>query len=257
MKAIILSAGRGSRLLPLTQHQPKCLLPIGGISMIEHQIEVLHDCGINNISVVTGFGSTLVERALASWHSPNLSIRTIYNPFYQVSDNLASCWMAREEMDSDFLLVNGDTLFEHRVVQRLLSSQLVPITVTIDRKDAYDDDDMKVQLDGMRLLAIGKRLSASDTDGESIGLTSFRGEGPNLFADHIAEAMLEPEGVRSWYLKAVDTLAKDGFVHAASIEGLKWGEVDTADDLAEVRDLFAGAPRSGLASAGRPLDAAE
>lgn len=238
MKAIILSAGRGSRLLPLTQHRPKCLLPIGHLTMLERQIKVLHDCGVNNVCVVTGFGAEAVERTLAPWQSPNLSIRTIFNPFFQVSDNLASCWMAIDEMDSDFLLVNGDTLFEPRIPRRVLSSTLAPITITIDRKSSYDDDDMKVQLNGTRLLAVSKKLSREETDGESIGLLYFRGEGPQLFAQAIAEAMQDPEAVHAWYLMVVDKMARDGFVQAASIEGLTWGEVDTQEDLANVQRLF-------------------
>jgi choline kinase len=164
--------------------------------------------------------------------------------------------MARAEMDSDFLLVNGDTLFEHRILWRLMSSPLVPITLTIDKKPAYDDDDMKVQLNGSRLAAVGKTLPRDETDGESIGLSYFRGEGPSIFAEAVAQAMCEPDGVRSWYLRVIDTLARDGFVHVASVEGLKWGEVDTAKDLENVRRLFA-AGEQDVAGEPASLDAAE
>src|SRR4029453_4450335 len=106
-----------------------------------------------------------------------------------VADNLGSCWLARHEMAGDFLLLNGDTLFETAVLQRLLHSPPAPITVPIDRKTAYDADDMKVHLDGPRLLEIGKPLPLALTDGESIGLLSFRGARPQLFVEPAARPL--------------------------------------------------------------------
>src|SRR5262249_15375311 len=132
MKAVILSAGQGSRLLPLTAERPKCLLPVGPKSLIEWQIDILSRCGIDEIVVVVGFRAALVEAALAKLARPGLTIRTVFNPFYNVADNLGSCWLARHEMTGGFLLLNGDTLFESPVLRRLLQSTAAPITVPRD-----------------------------------------------------------------------------------------------------------------------------
>jgi len=239
MKAVILSAGQGSRLLPLTAERPKCLLPLGPKSLIEWQIEVLARCGVDEIVVVVGFRAALVETLLATLARPGLSIRTLFNPFYNVADNLGSCWLARHEMAGDFLLLNGDTLFETAVLQRLLHSPPAPITVTIDRKAGYDADDMKVHLDGARLLEIGKTLPPARTDGESIGLLSFRGAGPELFVDAIDRALRVSDGLKSFYLKVIDQLAKSRHVETVSIEGLAWGEVDYPADLQRAERLVA------------------
>jgi choline kinase len=239
MKAVILSAGQGSRLLPLTAERPKCLLPLGPKSLIEWQIEVLSRCGVDEIVVVVGFRAALVEAALAERARPGLRIRTLFNPFYNVADNLGSCWLARHEMTGDFLLLNGDTLFEAAVLQRLLQSPPAQITVTIDRKTGYDADDMKVHLDGTRLLEIGKTLPPARTDGESIGLLLFRGTGPELFVDAIDRALRVSEGLKSFYLKVIDQLAKSRRVETVSIEGLAWGEVDYPADLQRAERLVA------------------
>jgi len=239
MKAVILSAGQGSRLLPLTAERPKCLLPLGPKSLIEWQIEVLARCGVDEIVVVVGFRAALVETLLATLARPGLSIRTLFNPFYNVADNLGSCWLARHEMAGDFLLLNGDTLFETAVLRRLLHSPPAPITVTIDRKAGYDADDMKVHLDGARLLEIGKTLPPARTDGESIGLLSFRGAGPELFVDAIDRALRVSDGLKSFYLKVIDQLAKSRHVETVSIEGLAWGEVDYPADLQRAERLVA------------------
>jgi choline kinase len=239
MKAVILSAGQGSRLLPLTADRPKCLLPLGSKTLLEWQIDVLTRCGVDDVAVVVGFRAGLVDSVLAKLARPGLSIRSVFNPFFNVADNLGSCWMARHEMIGDFLLVNGDTLFEAAVPERLLGSTPAPITVTIDRKDAYDADDMKVHLDGSRLLEIGKTLPASRTDGESIGLLLFRDEGSKLFAEAADRAMHTSEGLKSFYLRVIDQLAKSHRVETASIEGLAWGEVDFPADLQRAERLVA------------------
>jgi choline kinase len=240
MKALILSAGQGSRLLPLTDDRPKCLLPLGPKSLLEWQIEVLASGGIDEFAVVVGFRAAAVEQTLARLTRPGLTIRTIFNPFFAVSDNLGSCWLARHEMDRDFAIVNGDTVFELAVLNRLLAAPSAPITVTIDRKDRYDADDMKVRLEGSRLVEIGKTLPAGAANGESIGLILFRGDGPRLFADAVDSAMRAHEGLHWWYLKVIGQLAQIHRVETVSIEGLEWGEVDYPHDLQRVERMIEG-----------------
>ncbi|MFP5453962.1 MAG: sugar phosphate nucleotidyltransferase [Alphaproteobacteria bacterium] len=236
-KAIILSAGQGSRLLPLTADQPKCLIDFSGRSLIAWQISALAANGIEEIVVVTGFRDDKLEAALAALAVPGVSISTRFNPFYKVADNLGSCWIAREAMDQDFIILNGDTLVSPEIVGRLIAGATAPITVTIDVKDSYDLDDMKVQRDGDRLLQIGKRLEPAETNAESIGMLAFRGEGPAIFRRQVEAMMRTPEGVLNWYLKAIHALAPSGVVGTVSIEGLRWAEVDFPEDLPIARAL--------------------
>ena len=98
MKAIILSAGQGKRLLPLTERAPKCMLPVRGRPLIGRQIDALLRCGVDDITVVVGFGAESVEAGLAERYGPR-RIRTLYNPFFAITDNLVSCWVARAEME--------------------------------------------------------------------------------------------------------------------------------------------------------------
>ncbi len=239
MKAIILSAGQGSRLLPLTEGRPKCLLPIGERSLIEWQVWALRQCGIKEIVVVVGYHADDVQYSLEKLAGPDLAIRTIYNPFYKLADNLASCWLARAEMKGEFLLLNGDTVLSPAIVKRLLAAPPAPITVTIDKKPAYDSDDMKVELKGTRLLDIGKTLSPDHTHGESIGFLLFRKEGTGLFVDTLERIMRTPEGLKWWYLRAIADIAKRSEVQTCLIQGLEWGEVDFPADLEKVGQ-FAG-----------------
>jgi choline kinase len=238
MKAVILSAGQGSRLLPLTEDRPKCLLPINSSNLIELQIRSLIECGINEVAVVVGFRAPAVDKFLDVFRREGVTVRTLFNPFFNVADNLASCWMARQEMERDFVLLNGDTLFEPQVLDSLLSAPPAAITLAIDRKAAYDSDDMKVRLNGARLVEVGKTLSSEKVDGESIGMMRFLGEGPRRFAEVLHEIMHTPNGISWWYLKAIGVLADQGLVETHSIEGLTWGEVDFPADLEQARQLF-------------------
>jgi len=240
-RAIILSAGRGGRLLPLTEHVPKCLLDLGGRSLLVWQLRGLAACGVRDVLVVTGYGSELVELELRQHTPPEMRVRPLFNPFFQVADNLASCWMAREAMNGPCLILNGDTLFEPEVARRLLAADPAQITVTIDRKPAYDDDDMKVSTTGSRLTGIGKKLPAGEVSGESIGFLRFEAEGSKLFVAEIERTMRTPAGPRLWYLSAIHALASAGVdVRIASIEGLQWSELDYPADLVRCRSMATG-----------------
>ena len=239
MKAIVLSAGQGSRLLPLTESIPKCLLLIDEQTLLEHQIRGLLQAGVEEIVVVTGFGAGAVERCLENMAIGDVNVRCVFNPFFNVADNLASCWMARHEMAQEFLLLNGDTLFKPSVCESLLAAPESPVTLAIDRKSSYDSDDMKVRLDGVRLVEVGKTLGERTIDGESVGMTRFVGDGPDQFVTVLEQLMRTPNSLSWWYLKAIGILADRGAVQIHSIEGLSWSEIDFPHDLDRARALFA------------------
>ena len=172
----------------------------------------------------------------------SLGIRTVFNPFFQVADNLGTCWIVREEMTQDFIILNGDTIVSDEIVAKLVEGAQDAITVTVDVKPQgdYDDDDMKVSRDADgRLRAIGKRLLPPDTNAESIGMLAFTGEGPAIFRNQIDQMMRTPEGVERWYLRAIDIIAKGNRVGTVSIEGLEWQEVDFPQDVEAAQALTA------------------
>jgi choline kinase len=236
MKAVILSAGQGKRLLPLTADSPKCILPIMGQTLIEWQIDELAKCGIDQVTVVLGYRAEKVERILRSRYGAD-RVRTVYNVAYAVSDNLVSCWAAHDEMNQDFVLLNGDTLFEAAVLKQLLETDTRPLTVVVSQKNEYDADDMKVELDGCRLVKIGKDLIPDQVDGESIGMILFRDRGPMMFRDAIEKALRDPSSQMKWYLSVIDELAHDFPVWTCLIPGLQWCEVDYRADLKQAEKV--------------------
>jgi choline kinase len=234
-KAILLSAGKGSRLHPLTNDRPKCLIEFSGKSLLEWQLDTLAAAGIRDVTIVTGFREDLIQEVARARDG----VRTLFNPFYHVADNLGSVWLARAEFDRDTLLLNGDTLISNTLLRRVLDAPDAPITVTVDEKDDYDADDMKVLRDGTRLRRIGKALEAGQYNAESIGLLAFRGEGGRLFIDQVERMMRTSEGTRRWFLRAIDAIAATVDVQTLSIKGEEWQEVDFPEDLEKARAVTA------------------
>lgn len=237
MKAIILSAGQGKRLRPHTQRLPKCLLPVRGDEpVLEVQLRTLADCGVEEAVVFVGFGAELVEEFVARRAPPGIRVETVFNPFYAVSDNLATCWLAQDYMRGEFLVLNGDTLFEPAALRRLLAAPPAPLTLAIHQKEAYDDDDMKVSLGcGGRLVGVGKTLDERIVDAESIGLMLFRDEGADHFRRVVNQAIRREGATRLWYLSIVNEMAQEAPVATVAINGLWWGELDSPEDLAQLR----------------------
>ena len=243
MRAIILAAGQGSRLLPLTADRPKCLIDFNGRSLLDWQLDMLARNGVDEALVVTGFREDQIEAALARRQARpghrGPRVTTLYNPFYKVADNLGTLWMARDWLDGDVLTLNGDTLVSDALVARVVGAGVDGIAVSVDAKDAYDADDMKVVRghDG-RLLAIGKRLEEG-VNAESIGFIAYRGDGAARFRREVERVMRTAEGTNVWYLKVVHQLAQRERVETLDISSEEWGEVDFPEDVERARALTA------------------
>jgi len=240
VKVIILGAGQGKRLLPLTAEVPKALLDIGGKPLIARQIDAFAECGLSEFVVIIGYAAAQMELELAKIaRDKRLTIRTIHNPFYGVADNLASCWMARGEMAGDFIQVNGDNLFRADLVRLLLDAPEAAATVAVNHKPAYDGDDMKVMSDLGRLTEIGKTLPIEAVDAEAIGIYRFRKDGAEAYAEVLEQSMRDPSGLKQWFPSAIGKLAKRIEVRTMAVDGISWCEIDFPTDLTEARHLVA------------------
>jgi choline kinase len=240
MKAIILSAGQGSRLGHLTDDRPKCLIEFGGRSLLDRQLDTLAANDVKDVVVVTGFRDDQIERVVERRRTAGEgpTVRTVFNPFYKVADNLGSLFLVRDELTGECLVWNGDTLVSNALMARVVANRQSGICVTVDRKDRYDDDDMKVVRDDStgRLREIGKRI-ASGVNAESIGLLAFRDGGAERFAEAIEREMRTAEGTTVWYLRVIHYMAREGDIWTLDISGEEWGEVDFPDDVAAAEEL--------------------
>ncbi len=235
MRAVILSAGRGQRLMPYTAAQPKCLVSVLGKPIVQWQIDLLLDHGIDQVVVVIGYGAEQVEKVLHDHYGDGVTC--VFNPFHHLCDNLISAWMARPFLQGDCLLLNGDTLMDHGAMETVLAGKEGPVVLAVHRKPVYDGDDMKVQLQDERLVHVGKRLS-DPIDAESIGCIRFNGTGAGWFCHALEEAVRDETSLGQWYLSVIDRMAGQHPVWTQDIGQNQWAELDCPADLAHLREVL-------------------
>ncbi len=233
--AVILAAGRGSRMGDHTDDVPKCLIEVlPNVTILGLQLDQLKRCeAVTRIVVVAGYQIERVEQFLAQ--RGDTQVEVLFNPFFDVSNNLHSLWLAQRELEGGGLIINGDDLFHPELISRVLPAS-ADIAVTISRKDSYDDDDMKVQLNGDLLTRIGKDIPLSEAEGEAIGIIRLSACGAAQLATAV-ERIVRTGNRSSFYLLAVQALIDGGTpVAVQDISPLPWAEVDEPSDLAAVRD---------------------
>lgn len=243
MKYFILAAGRGTRLESLTEDTPKALLDLGnGTTILERQITaVVQSNRFNEIVIVTGFQADKIEAAIAGYKQ-QIPITTIYNPFYHISNNLISLWMANYKMpEDDFVVSNGDNIYKNTVFDKIVPGINSGIQLTVDYKDSYDDDDMKVQLNEKgQVKRVHKKIDLKDTQAESVGLVMVKGEEyRKLFHRKICQLVRNEEYMNKFWLEIFNSLSEDGVgIITREISNADWQEVDFRQDIEIVRKLI-------------------
>ncbi len=238
MKAIILAAGIGSRLRPYTEHVPKCLLNVGGTSILENQINHLRDCGINDLVIVVGFRFEKVESFLRSYDSLGMRIKTLYNPFYQTTNSLVSLCLARGEMDDDLVIMNGDDIFEIDILDSMINTRGDSIVLPVKKKERYDNEDMKVRVENGCVSLVTKDIE-NEIHYESVGLRLFRGTGVEMIK-RASEEEMRGGGVRQkWYISCIQRLVNKGYkITPFDIDDMFWMDVDYPRDLFVAKNNF-------------------
>lgn len=238
MRAILISAGKGERLYPLTKNTPKSLLEVGnGLTLLETQLHSLAENNIKDIVIIVGYKAEQIEAKIKHYQG-DMNITTVFNPFYDCSNNLLSVWMARNYMDSDFISINGDDIFSPTVIENLLKSK-EDITMVIDEKPEYDDDDMKVVHHNHCILEVSKKIEKDRANGESIGMIKFSNKGTKIYTSILEEMVRDPENRNAFYLKAIQRIIDKGFkVHYSVCKEEDWGEIDFHPDLELIRSYL-------------------
>ncbi len=238
MKMIILSAGMGKRMYPLTQNTPKSLLDIGGgKTILETQLDAIRKCGqIDEVIITIGYLAEQIEAKLKKYK--DFKIKVIYNPFYDISNTLHSLWLALREVDSDFILTNGDNLFTSQLLDRLIDEkkqETICILVDKTKKDLRQLD-TKVTFYNDKVSQISKKIENVLDAAEAVGIMRFKDIGVNMVKNMIEELIRDPSNRQEFHLEAINQLAKKfNNVGYLEVNPQEWAEVDLHTDLDMVK----------------------
>lgn len=233
MKALILAAGMGTRLRPLTNSKPKCLVEVNGEPIIFRQIENLEKNGIKNITIITGYKSDMLKYILEERYS---FINIIVNPNYETTNNMYSAYLAKDDYyEKNFLLINGDVYFDDIVVNELLK-QKYDNSIIIE-KGEYNKESMKVRYNKTRIEEISKEISQNDAFGVSIDIYKFSSKGAKVFYNKITEYIESKKVYNQWTEVALNDILSKVQFKPCPLKG-RWIEIDNHNDLKKAECLF-------------------
>lgn len=240
MKAVILAAGIASRLRPLTNDTPKCLLKAGAKSILELTIENLLANDISDIIIVTGYLEHQV-RAFVAERFPRLKVTFIYNELFASTNNIFSLWLTRDLLGGEaMLLLDSDIIFDRRIIAELLGSGFENCLAL--KRHKVGDEEIKVRTDEKgRILEISKTVNPSEAAGESIGIELFGKDSLRELFRILGRKITVEKNVNQFYEAAFQELINDkGAIYAVDISRHYCLEVDTASDLEAAVGIMAG-----------------
>jgi choline kinase len=239
MIGIVLVAGAGRRLQPLTDDLPKTLLSVADdVTILDIALHNLASAGIEDVVLVTGASSHQVDSRLEALQTRHgVRLRTVFNERALEWNNAYSLWLAREFFAEGVLLCNGDTVHPKSVEQTLLAAPDAAITLAMDDVKSLAEEEMKIILDSSgHMQRINKAIDPAVAAGEYIGVTRISGSAGAGLADALEKTWRRDTGL--YYEDGYQTYVDDGgTVTVAPIGEVSWVEVDNHDDLARAREI--------------------
>lgn len=234
MKAVILAAGLGSRLRPITNDIPKCMVSVNGIHIIEKQLNNLVKNGVRDICVVTGYKSKVLKKFILSKFS---FVKIVDNCRYDETNNMYSLYLCRNFINGeDFLLMNADVFYDANIIEGILcNSQSNMIACETGR---YNEESMKITVLGDGSIDhISKQITEDKAYATSIDVYKLGCVAGKLLMDRICYIVEREKNENSWTEVALDEILACVKFYPYAIEG-RWFEIDTHDDLLQAERLF-------------------
>jgi choline kinase len=231
MKTIILAAGIASRLRPLTDHTPKCLLKVGEKNILELTIDNLLATNNSEIIIVTGYLSEQIKEFVMK-RFPGLNVTYIHNKFYASTNNIYSLWLTKDAvLGDDMMMMDSDIVFDKLIISKLLNAGHKNC-LALKRHDVHDEE-IKVKVDAKgRVIEISKEVNPSEAAGESIGIEFFGKETlPELFRILDKKVIIEKK-INQFYETAFQEFANNNNdIYIVDTTEYLCIEIDTPEDL--------------------------
>jgi L-glutamine-phosphate cytidylyltransferase len=241
MKGVILAAGRGARLNGGNGEMPKCLVTLGGETLLSRNIRILRAAGVDEI-VVVGCAAETVRRSCAD-------VTFVENPIFAQTNSMYSLWLTREQLGDGFIVMNCDVLVHPQLVFDLLSAKHEDALLLAYRDEGtdYGDEEMKVRVRCGRVVDISKSMAPEEADGENLGIVKFGASGAALLTEQMGK-LVEAGEVKAWVPRAFKEFAQHRPLHVIGTRGLPWTEIDFPEDYRRAVEVVLPQIESDLSS---------
>lgn len=236
MIAVILAAGMGQRLMPLTRDKPKTLLEINNTTIIERIVINCLNNQIKEYLVVVGHNKEKVAKEcdrLAQKYDITFSV--VENQDYNKTNTGVSTYLAVQKLkNKDFLIINGDNVFDEKIIENLLKSKST--AMIIDNYKQLNQESFKISIEGSTIKDMGKQIDIESSSGEFIGISKVASADVELFGQILSK--LTQEDPQQYYDIAYVKLSRKSKVDFVYTNGLKWTEIDDIDDFNYAKSVF-------------------
>jgi choline kinase len=236
MKAIILAAGVGKRLWQITQHRPKCLIEIGGQTLLHRYLTTLRSVGFRSVDMIVGYKQEMIRTAVAA-NDGGIRVNFLVNEQFH-RGSISSLWIARMALDDDAIVMDADVLFHQEILRRLVQSPHEN-ALLMDETVKQTGEECMVVVEGGRVIALTKTMPLHyDYAGEGVGFLKVR----HADAPHVVASLKTHVDREDWHMEYEDALV--GFfrnvkVGHEKIGGLPWTEIDFIEDVTKAeRDIW-------------------
>jgi len=228
MKAIILAAGKGTRLNGVDL-KPKCLFEVGGRTLLDRQVSALAEAEINEVVLVLGFEAERIRRHCR----PTTSF--VINSRFEETSSLYSLWLAREHLLNGFIVLNCDVLFHPQLLTKLISSPFDDALLVDVANRQLGEEEMKVRISDGLVVDIRKDMDPAEADGENVGVVKFSPAGAKRLVDEM-DSLISRGHERDWAPRAFREFATRFPLHAISTDNYPWIEIDFPEDYRKARE---------------------
>ncbi len=228
MKALIMAAGRGTRISRYLDGRPKCTVSLGKEALIHYTVRTLKACGVEQIALVLGYQGQTIRQVLA-----DQDVQFYENPFFDVTNSIASAWFAREFIrDDEMLIMNGDVFLEESLMRQILDRH-APAPLLFADESRREEADYKLCYREGKLLLYGKELKGDQITGEYVGVARINQSFLPVFCKQMEQMILHQEhGV--WWENVLYSLSGQTDILVRDVQGQFWAEVDYIEDYQRI-----------------------
>lgn len=228
MRVLILAAGRGTRISRYLSGKPKCTVNIGEETLIEYTVKKFKELGVTNIGLILGYNQNEIKNILKGYN-----VQYYFNPFYDVTNSIASAWFAKEfiDLNEDIIIMNGDVFMEEDLIKEIIAEKKSPILFSDESRK--EEADYKFYYKDGILKKYGKELSGNDITGEYIGVAKINKDFISIFKENL-DKMIENQEHSLWWENVLYSLSKESNIYVKDVNNKFWAEVDYIEDYERI-----------------------